>query len=368
MKTLRHSGIELYKIIGILLIITAHVIQTLTDTNQYVMFNDYIIDLNSTTTNIQYIFYAILRYGGEVGNTMFFVASAWFLLESKSVNIEKILLMVIDIWIISVLILGIVELWGGIAVEKKMLIKQFFPTIFSNNWYMTCYILVYLLHPYLNKILGIIKKSELLRFNVCLLFLYYGINYILHNCFFNSNIINWIIIYFAVAYVKKYLLCLSNNKKWNCCLFVLGLCGNVFVVCLTNIMGINKLLYWDVNSPFILLMSISGFNFARNFFFKNTAVNFVSNMSMFIYIIHENMIIRYYFRPIIWQIIYFEYGYNYILMWVFLMTGCIFIITLMLSILYKETIQKITISICRLCYPIIRKSSKEIENLLLKIN
>ena len=65
MKTSRYSGIELYKIIGILCVITSHII-----------YNDYLIDLNQATSNVQYLICAILRYSGAIGDTIFFVASA----------------------------------------------------------------------------------------------------------------------------------------------------------------------------------------------------------------------------------------------------------------------------------------------------
>ena len=64
----RNSSIELFKIIAILLIVISHVVQTLSEKNDAILHNDYIIDLNLATTNIQYLVLSILRYAGPWGD------------------------------------------------------------------------------------------------------------------------------------------------------------------------------------------------------------------------------------------------------------------------------------------------------------
>ena len=76
---------------GIILIVISHVIQTLSDTNEYIPYQDYVVNLRIATTNIQCLVLSILRYSGALGNTIFFVCSAWYLLDSTKVNKRKIL-------------------------------------------------------------------------------------------------------------------------------------------------------------------------------------------------------------------------------------------------------------------------------------
>ena len=86
-KPTRNSGIELVKVIAILLIVCSHVVQTLGGGN-----SDYTIDLSTATTDWVRLLITMFRYSGALGNTLFFVCSAWFLLDSKQVSGQKIML------------------------------------------------------------------------------------------------------------------------------------------------------------------------------------------------------------------------------------------------------------------------------------
>lgn len=82
----RESGIELLKIIAILLIVFSHVLQTLSQKNGYIDYQDYLIDLSHSTTDPFYLTLSIMRYAGVFGNTLFFVCSAWFLTQVSAVK------------------------------------------------------------------------------------------------------------------------------------------------------------------------------------------------------------------------------------------------------------------------------------------
>ena len=143
----RNSSIELLKIVGIILIVISHVVQTLHSNNDYVIENDYILDISTATTNIQQLILTILRYSGALGNSIFFICSAWFLLDNDTVDKKKILHMLMNVWVISITILIAVYIIRGGNLQIKLIIKQILPTTFENNWYITCYLLFYPLYP-----------------------------------------------------------------------------------------------------------------------------------------------------------------------------------------------------------------------------
>ena len=70
----RNSSIELLKVVGIILIVISHVVQTLHSNNDYVLANDYILDISMATRNIQQLILTILRYSGALGNSIFLFA------------------------------------------------------------------------------------------------------------------------------------------------------------------------------------------------------------------------------------------------------------------------------------------------------
>lgn len=100
----RNSSVELLKIIAIFLILISHVIWTVGRTSEYIAYDDYVVDLSVATTNIQHLIMIMLYYSGALGNTVFFVCSSWFLVDSNRVNKKKMLYMALDVWVISVII------------------------------------------------------------------------------------------------------------------------------------------------------------------------------------------------------------------------------------------------------------------------
>lgn len=104
---MRDSGIELLKLIAIGLIVISHVVQTLRSENEVISYSDYILNCENATTSVQMILLALMSHFGMLGNWMFFTASAWFLLDSSKAPKKKMMEMLADIWVISVIILAI---------------------------------------------------------------------------------------------------------------------------------------------------------------------------------------------------------------------------------------------------------------------
>ena len=371
----RNSSIELLKIIGIVLIVICHVLQTLNNPNALVDGKDYVLEISTATKNIQQLLLAMLMSSGALGNTIFFICSAWFLLDSDKVSKRKILHILLDVWAVSLLIFVIVYILRDGNIEFNMIIKQILPTTFGNNWYMTCYLLFYSMHPFLNLIIKKITQKNLFRVTAVLSFLYILVNFIFTGEFFTSELILWVTIYFLIAYIKYYLVDISNNIKVNIALFIIGFMGNYGMVLLTNYMGLyisafsDKVLRWGSNcSPFIIMMVIGMLNIARNKSFKSNIINQCSKMSLLIYIIHENMLLRNYYRPLMWQYVYEHMGYSHVLLWMFVIVIIVFVFGLIASIVYKCTIQKCVSKVVNVIYPLIRKGYINAENFLLRLH
>lgn len=302
----RESGIELLKIIGIFLIVISHVTQTLYTPNEY--FNiDYILEIKYATKDIPNLILVWFSSFGSQGNIIFFVCSAWFLLEGKKINEIKIIKLLADVWFVSVCILCIFLIGDWYNLSIKDIIKSIFPTIFATNWYITFYILFYLIHLGLNEIIFKRTQQELLIIIFLMIGLYFGINYIKQGSFFASPLIEFSTIYFVISYIKLYLKEFSKNLKKNQLLLIFSIVGIPMLIILTNFLGLNisffrdKLQYWNTNnSIFLLLTAIGFFNIFRAKCFINRKINYISSLSLLIYIIHENLIIRTYLRPTIW--------------------------------------------------------------------
>ena len=83
------------------------------------------------------------------------------------------------------------------------------------------------------------------------------------------------------------------------------------------------------------------FNIARNIHFKNRLINYISSLSLLIYIIHENIILRTYFRPAMWNYVYEKFGYSHVIGWGFIIAFIIFIFGVLGSVIYTVTLKKL---------------------------
>ena len=186
---------------------------------------------------------------------------------------------------------------------------------------------------------------------------YMGIGFIMPGILYSSDLILWVITYFLVAYVKLYLPNFANDIKSNVVLIILGVGLNILLILATNAVGLstsvfsNGLLRWNRSSnPLLIMAAIGSFNLARMIHFENGMVNRISKRSMLIYIIHENMMLRTYFRPRLWQFVYLNYGYDHLFGWVFLLTVIVFLFGLIASAAYSVTIQKGTSGVVQKSY------------------
>ena len=370
----RDSGIELLKIFAIFFIVISHVVQTLTSENRNLPYSSYIIDISRATTDIQNIILLFFRYFGIWGNSLFFICSTWFLLKSRVYKKKKWFFMFIEIWVVSIVILMITYILLHGNISKNILIKSIFPTLFGNNWYLTCYLLFYPIHPFLNRVIKQMNKTELFRVASCLSVLYIFLDFIKADWFFPSILILWLTIYFIMSYMQKYLMKYADNLKWNILLLVLNFACFVSIVLLTEVGGLHfsflsgKMMHWINNcNPFLIFMSIAMFNIARNIHFKNRFINYISGLSLLIYIIHENLILRTYYRPAIWNYVYNNYGYDYVVGWVFILTIIIFFFGVFVAAIYAETIQKIMVIISDRIYSILKKNYLRIEAKLINL-
>ncbi len=347
-KKERHSGIELLKIIAIILIVIHHVVQTLRGDYSFISYSDYVIDLRVATADLQKFILILFSHFGILGNSIFFVCSSWFLLRSSHYDKRKWFFMLFEVWFISILILSSTLIIRHGSISEKIIIRSFFPTTFANNWYLTCYLLFYPIHPFLNSIIYRMGKQALFRSSATLFVIYCCINFVNGRLFFPSHISLWITIYFVMAYIQLYLKDLTNSFKCNMILLFVGFIGFIATVVTTNILGLHisflndKVLHWKVDcNPFLIVVSIALFNLARKMSFKSWIINYLSSLSLLVYIIHENIILRNYYRPAMWDFVYRNYGYNKVVIWTFVLALIVFAFGLVSSIIYDKTIRQL---------------------------
>lgn len=343
--------------------------------NLEISYQGYVVDVSNATTDIQHIVLLIFRHFGVLGNSIFFIASAWFLLKSNRYKKKKCFFMILEIWTVSIIILIVtyVILQGNISA--KIVLESLFPTTFANNWYMTCYLLFYAIHPLLNKIIRGMNQAQVFRCASVLSILYIFIDFIAGELFFPSLLILWVTIYFIIAYIQIYASGYANSIKSNLVLLLLSIICFIASVLLLEVGGLhisflsNKMMHWINNcNPFLIAMSVALFNIARSVCFKNKFINYISSLSLLIYIIHENLILRTYFRPAMWNYVYHHYGYSHVIAWVFIFVIMIFLFAMVSAMIYQQTIQRLVLKIGDKLYERMKIKYLKMENKILSLS
>ena len=347
-KKPRSSGIEMLKIIAVFLIIISHVVMTLGDTgNPYIGYTgDYAMDLSLAAGDFQHVILIIFKHFGAFGNLVFFMCSAWFLAERDQFSAKKIVWLEADIWIISIIFLIVFMIVRG-NPDRTLILKSLFPTTFKNNWYMTCYMMIYAIHGQLNKLIHGMSKSRLLTVVIVLSGLYLCLGMVNYSFYYESDLMVLITVYFLIAYHKQYMGRASESVSFNLWILLFGTVAFLMLIIVTNFLGLkigffsDKMLHWDRNcNPLLIMIALGIFNFSRKNDTVKPFVNRIAGMSFLIYIIHENLLIRTYLRPWIWMQINNRFGYRYVVFWCLLYSVILMIVSLLLSALYSFFLQK----------------------------
>lgn len=366
-KKERNSSIELIKILAIFLIVIQHVCMTLNSKK--------IIDLTIATHSPINIVLMILAGVGIIGNYIFFIASSYFLLDSDEFKKGKWFSMLAQVWIISIIvfIISMIVFKGKIA--KIYILKSLFPNTFANNWYITAYLLFYPIHGMLNNVIQAISQRRLLKVCIISFIIYFGFTFVYGELFFPSILIAWTVIYFCVAYFKIYLENRINTKKTICLLLICSV-FMIFIFALSNLIALKigifngKLLRWNTHfNPFYVMIAFSIFNLARKQSFNNKVINYLSGMSMLVYIIHENIILRTFLRPYFlnWIMKKSRLLSGNLILLVFVSSVCIYLISLLLSSIYKNIFGKMELQLSKLFNNFFDLSIKRILSFFLSI-
>lgn len=376
MKKERESGIELYKVIAIFLIVLSHVIQTLTEPNYVLGIGEgTFINIATATTDLDVLLLALFRICGALGNNMFFICSAWFLVNSKKMSLKKVIHMILDVWIINMIVF-----WGlhaiGIQFQVSDTVRTFFPTTFANNWYITCYLLFYLIHPFLNRMLEQLNISEHFALTSFLFMIYFIIPVLPLeeiNLFFANELVIFLATYVIVSFIKIYKNEWTENLKLNKGILFVSIVSYVALILSVDYLGLrtnyflNRLVRWNMNnSLFMFLIAFSSFNMMKKKKFINRTINYFSSLSLLVYIFHENLAFRRYFRPVIEFSILRRFGIEHAFICAVFMAVSLAILSFIISAIYKIFFTKIVSKLSSIISQNIQTLWKKYERLVIE--
>lgn len=340
----RQSGLECLKLFAIAIIILSHIVQCMTQPTEFAGNQPYLFSISSPSKSVSVFTLALFFHLGSLGNDIFFISSAWFLLESRTWKKEKWMRLFLQTWVISVLCLLAVLLIRHGQVPGKLILHSILPNLFTNTWYITAYLLFYPLAPLLNVLIANMDRRRHFQLAAVMTWLYLICEFIVKGAFFSSKIIQWVAIYLLLSYLKKYKRAWMDDRKMNLICLLIGLAGFILLPAISNVVGLltgrdTNLLYWVSNAnPFLVLIAIASVNLVRrNENFHNGILNYLSSLSLTIYLLQSNLMFKTYYRTGLVRFFYNHFGFeNAVVGKAVVMAGIVFAVSLIGAILYDR--------------------------------
>ena len=292
-KKERNVSLDLLRVIAMMMIVTLH---CLAKGNV----------LSIQTPSIK-IFAWTLEAFCIVAVNVYVLISGYFLIDSKF-KIKKVLCLWGEVLFYSISLLIISKIFG-VSIGLKNTIYCLFPVLTKvNYWFVTIYLLMYILSPFVNILINHMSKREHFNLIMILIVIFSIISLVLpyNSLIDNTNgtgIIWFIILYFVSTYIKKYVKVTREKNLRNLILYVLfSLCivGSMFFVeFIGNLFGHPGLVierFYLYSTIFVFLASLFLFLFFRNIEIENSFVKrvviFLSPLTFGVYLIHEHVLVR----------------------------------------------------------------------------
>ena len=208
-KKKRDANIELLRIVAMLMIITLHF------NNQ----SKALLVLGEPASNVQ-IFATVLEAIAITGVNVYVLISGYYLSSSK-VKLSKVLLLILQVYFYTLLISCAMMFVGAYSVkpEDKLdrALRYLFPISSEHYWFVTAYVIMYVLAPVMNAAVNTLKRKQLKTVIIGLLTWFCFIKSIVPVKFGTDRMgydFGWFIcLYLIAAYIRKYNVVLFIDAK-----------------------------------------------------------------------------------------------------------------------------------------------------------
>lgn len=143
----RNARIELLRILSMLMVIMLHCLSK-SGALDYLYGANYFVYWGMEATCI-------------IAVDLFVIISGFFMVESRFKSRKIVSIGVGGVWIYSVLFTLLSAYVGNTDLGKMDLIRMFFPLLTKKFWFVNSYLALYILSPFLNKLIHILCKKQL---------------------------------------------------------------------------------------------------------------------------------------------------------------------------------------------------------------
>ena len=287
----RNSAFELLRIVAIIFIILSH-------------YNFYGV-IGSTTSNSTNIIVAYNFILGDIGVAMFMMISGFFLRKSERINVWHIVKLLLEYYFYSFLGYGLSFALMEKSFNAEELLHASLGLFYEQMWFVSAYLLVYLFHPFINKLFKEDNFKSASIFLLLITVVWSIIPSITAGTFYLNRFLSVFCLYCYGAYLN---LAKEMNRKWYTkkVALIMLLSGGGFIVIYQVIMSVISISHPDMayminwftsRHALPMIVMVSGVmmltSIAKPFYSR--IVNYLSSFTLGIYLIHENEFLKDYF-------------------------------------------------------------------------
>ncbi|MCL2735238.1 MAG: acyltransferase [Propionibacteriaceae bacterium] len=286
----RESGLEIFRILMMVLVIGHHMI---THGGDY-----WSVDMPSWHSVVR----DAMLMGGKVGVGGYVLISGYFLCTSQTFHWIKVVRLIVQTSTVSIVTAVVFLLAFPETRTPRTFVEAAFPLLTLVWWFATVYIGLYLVSPFLNTLIRQMSRRDHRRLVVIGLVLCSVLPTVVNNNIFTNNLLWFVFLYFLAAYVRLY-----PGRVWDHAWVwaAVAVVSYLAPVGLVEYLSINPLPeYWgtifhvslmDYNSLFTLGASFGAFLvFLRWKIGSYPVVNLIASTTFGIYLIHEHPLMRTY--------------------------------------------------------------------------
>lgn len=198
----RHAGFELLRIISMMMIVLMHGI------------GHGGLGTTAAPGTFPYFIYWLLFMLGRVSTNCFVMLTGYFMWQSKT-KASRLFRIEIQVLFYSLLTFVIGLFAGSSSLSAGTLLRAVFPTTSCVYWFCSCYFILYLAIPLLNKIIASLTRAQY-RFMLIVLFLLFSLWSTV--CFWSGmarvengySYVWFFVLYFTAAYISIYQVRMSS--------------------------------------------------------------------------------------------------------------------------------------------------------------
>lgn len=289
-KAERNSAIELLRLICIFFIVVTHAVT-------------YVEGAYSVGVSVNKIILAFLRLTGGISDILFVLISGYFLVNSKF-SIVRTAKFILEVWFYSIAIYTVMCCTHNADFSLGILFSYVFPFTSGHYWFMTAYLIMSFISPFLNVALKTMGRRGHFYLIITLLVFFSVIPTAIriiyaasaHNITLPTELYSapffFLILYSIGAYIRLYGIKIPKIKA--IAMAASGILIQLIIVAALYAASVNNGvscwdvdLFWETFSSFQVFSALGIFLFVINAKpWTNRAVNLISGGVLGVYILH----------------------------------------------------------------------------------